>query len=68
MSGLNDRQHVAAVFMDMTKAFDYVNHDRLLVKLCSYGIRGVAFDLFKSYLENRKQYCEINTIGPKTKR
>jgi len=43
------------IFLDIAKAFDTVDHDRLISKLEHYGIRGIANDLMKSYLANRKQ-------------
>ena len=50
------------VTLDITKAFDTVCHKRLLIKLHHYGIRGTAFKLMQSYLNNRLQYVYINSI------
>ena len=49
-----------AVFLDLKKAFDTVDHGMLLHKLYLYGIKRVAFNWFRSYLSRRKQYCQVN--------
>lgn len=57
---LNDRKPISALFLDMSKAFDFVDHENLLDKLEKYGVRGNAWLWIKSYLSNRKQCTEIN--------
>ena len=48
------------IFMDLSKAFDTLNHDILIYKLKAYGLSETALKLMQSYLTNRKQYVEIN--------
>jgi len=52
--------HSIGIFIDLTKAYDTLNHKVLLEKLLSYGIRGITNLWFKSYLTKRRQYIEIN--------
>ena len=51
---------VSALFMDLSKAFDTINHDLLLAKLKTYGFSLNAVKLMRSYLKNRKQQVQIN--------
>jgi hypothetical protein len=52
--------HLIGIFIDLTKAYDTLNHKVLLEKLSFYGIRGITNLWFKSYLTNRRQCMEIN--------
>ena len=49
-----------AIFLDISKAFDNVNHRILLSKLNASGIRGTQLDWLDSYLKNRRQCVKIN--------
>ena len=51
---------VAGIYLDLSKAFDTVDHEVLLHKLQHYGIRGLPLKWFQSYLTNRQQYTIVN--------
>jgi len=56
---LDRGEDVIGVYLDIQKAFDCINHDILLDKLKAYGIRGTAWEWFKNYLGNRKQFVSL---------
>lgn len=49
------------IFIDLSKAFDTVDHNILVEKQKNYGIENSFIQWFKSYLSNRKQYDEGKT-------
>ena len=57
---LDNKKHTLGIFLDLSKAFDTINHDILLSKLTHYCIRGNAFDWFRSYLTDRSQCVSYN--------
>jgi hypothetical protein len=57
---LDKRVHTIGIFIDLTRAYDILNHKLLLEKLSSYGISGSKNSWFRSYLTNRRQFIEIN--------
>ena len=52
---LDEEKYAVSIFLDLSKAFDTVNHSILSSKLDLYGIRGNENRWFRSYLSNRKQ-------------
>ena len=61
-NNLSKSKPTIVTFLDYSKAFDTVNHERLLDKLYNLGIRGVFLQLIKSYLENRIQIVKVNRV------
>ena len=59
---LDGKTKVMSVFLDMSKAFDCVDHDILLEKMSIYGIRGKSLSWFNSYLKGRFQKVMINGV------
>lgn len=68
IENMENKKYTLGLFLDLQKAFDSIQFKSLIHKLSSYGVRGVALQLFKSYLEDRYQYVKLNnTISAKIK-
>ena len=62
--GLESKKQIVGIFIDLSKAFDTLDHEFLLRKLGNCGIRGISNGLLRSYLSNRKQF--IHVMGEKS--
>ena len=61
-TNMSKNQYTGLIFLDLKKVFDTASRSILLQKLEHYGIRGNTFDLFTSYLAERKLYVSINSF------
>ena len=61
LSEIENKNHVIGIFIDLSKAFDTIAHNKLLNKLEHYGVRGRCYQILRSYLTKRKQQTKFKT-------
>ena len=64
----NKGQKVGAIMMDLSKAFDTLNHKLLFKKLQAYGFDKISLSFIESYFTNRKQTTKIGDSFSKYQR
>ena len=65
---LDKEGFICAIFIDLSKVFDTLNHDLLIAKLGAYGFETDALRYMKSYLTNRKLRVRVNKTFSESER
>ena len=60
---MDNNQVPLSIFLDLSKAFDTIDHNILIHKLHFYGVRNNSLNLLTSYLNNRRQFTSIDNIN-----
>ena len=60
LSGLNDKNYTVSIFMDLSKAFDVLNHDILKIKLEHYGFRSNFLNFIMNFIKDREYFVSAN--------
>lgn len=60
MLDMDNNNTPLSIFIDLSKAFDTLNHQILLDKLNYYGVTGTSFNLLNSYISDRRQFVEVD--------
>ena len=63
VKNLQNGKTTICVFLDLSKAFDSLEHEMIYMKLEKYGIWGICLDWFKSYLTDRQLKVKCKTIS-----
>ena len=58
---LDNKMYAGAILMDLSKAFDTINHELMIAKLHAYGFKNKSLKIIQSYFSNRWQRTKVNT-------
>ena len=58
---LDNDENVDVIYLDISKAFDTVSHEKLLYKLKKYGFKGPVLKWIRSFLTERFQFVQLNS-------
>ena len=58
---LEKESYFSAIFMNLSKTFDTLNHNLLILKLGAYGFERDSLSFMKSYLNDRQQWVHVNS-------
>ena len=61
---LDNNEYAGAVLMDLSKAFNTINHDFLIAKLHTYGVSKEDLTLIASYLSDRWKHVKMILLAP----
>ncbi|KAJ2937550.1 hypothetical protein O0L34_g18634 [Tuta absoluta] len=59
LSHLENKLNVAAIYFDLSRAFDLVDHGLISAKLSHYGVRGLGLEVINSFLSDRRQATQV---------
>ena len=57
---LNSKHYIISIFMDLSKAFDVIDHNILKIKLEHYGFRGKFLDFLLNFIKDREYFVYVN--------
>ena len=64
---INNGQYTISIFMDLSKAFDVIDHNILKIKLEHYGFKGKFLEFLLNFINDRKYFVYVNGTNSETR-